>query len=529
MQFAMRISAILFGLSLSVSAQATLAVPLQFATIQAAVVAAIPGDTVEVAPGVYFENINLLGKAITLKSTQGAQVTIIDGNSALPCLIFVFGEGPGTIVEGFTLKHGLGTQLLVGPNGPITAGGGVYCLGSSPTVKSCFITQNSATRGGGAEISGSPLFLDCTFEQNTASAVGGAISVLPSGFPALSNCRINGNTSLLHGAGISCAGGSSLFVVNCLVTGNTLMPDVLNVAISTGSAVYLQNGAASLQMECSTVVANDAGSGATFGSSGSIGFLVINNSVVYGNLGSDIVGASGVATVTHSDIEGNYAGLGVISADPQYVDVLQEDFHLAPGSPCINSGALGSPLMPQLDLDGSDRVLYGAPDMGAYENSDISSSPFIAGNVAQTTSGPTPVLTINGQTGGADRRVRTLIGQANSMEMAHPATNVVPSHFAIYGFFGVPGPYDSVTLPLGIGDMIMLPCPMYPWAYPLLFTYTNSTAVDICGQFVPSHPTPWNSGPQTPVFFPLIVTFQGVVEETMGTFRVTNGVILVIE
>ena len=40
-----------------------------FCTIQAGIYAASDGDEVVVAPGEYFENINLMGKAITVRST----------------------------------------------------------------------------------------------------------------------------------------------------------------------------------------------------------------------------------------------------------------------------------------------------------------------------------------------------------------------------------------------------------------------------------------------------------------------------
>ena len=61
---------------------ATLKVPSQYSTIQDATNAASGGDTVKVAPGTYVEIINFKGKAITVKSTGGAGMTVIDGNYA---------------------------------------------------------------------------------------------------------------------------------------------------------------------------------------------------------------------------------------------------------------------------------------------------------------------------------------------------------------------------------------------------------------------------------------------------------------
>ena len=52
------------------------------AQIEKAIDAAAHGDTVLVAPGSYEENIDFLGKAVTLRSEAGAVTTVIDGGQA---------------------------------------------------------------------------------------------------------------------------------------------------------------------------------------------------------------------------------------------------------------------------------------------------------------------------------------------------------------------------------------------------------------------------------------------------------------
>ena len=47
--------------------------------IQTAINAGVDTDEVVVAPGIYFERIDFLGKAITVRSSDGPAVTSIDG------------------------------------------------------------------------------------------------------------------------------------------------------------------------------------------------------------------------------------------------------------------------------------------------------------------------------------------------------------------------------------------------------------------------------------------------------------------
>src|SRR3954469_25677884 len=74
------------------SAQVTINVPADIPTIQGAINAAHNGDTVLVAPGTYFENLDFVGKAITVKSSDGPTLTIIDGGSQGPVIRFANNE-----------------------------------------------------------------------------------------------------------------------------------------------------------------------------------------------------------------------------------------------------------------------------------------------------------------------------------------------------------------------------------------------------------------------------------------------------
>jgi hypothetical protein len=86
------------------SLAATINVPADYATIQAAVNAASNGDEVIVAPGTYVgKALNTLGKAITIKASGTPEVTIIDGEGARRVITCENNEGADTVIENFTI------------------------------------------------------------------------------------------------------------------------------------------------------------------------------------------------------------------------------------------------------------------------------------------------------------------------------------------------------------------------------------------------------------------------------------------
>ena len=148
----------------------SIAVPAEVKTIQEAIDLAQGDDIILVAPGNYNEVIDFKGKAITLKSTDGASVTILDGwrldDSIVKC---ISGEGPSTILDGFTLTGGTGNTDIYGKDA--TVGGGLLCMHSSPTILNCIFVSNETTYHGGAIFNGD--------RSNTS----------------IQNCKIRSNTS----------------------------------------------------------------------------------------------------------------------------------------------------------------------------------------------------------------------------------------------------------------------------------------------------------------------------------------------
>ena len=139
-----------------------IAVPGDFVSIQEAIDAAIPGDTILVAPGRYAELLNFQGKDVAVRSTGGFAQTTVDGGSKGTVVMFENGETAAAVLEGFTITGGLG---LIRP------AGGIYCGLSSPTIVSCLIVgnvgQDQNAGAGGLQCGfAAPELRDCIFRRN---------------------------------------------------------------------------------------------------------------------------------------------------------------------------------------------------------------------------------------------------------------------------------------------------------------------------------------------------------------------------
>ena len=154
-----------------------------FPTIQEGINASTNSDTVLVHQGTYFENINYNGKNITVASlyltTQNEQYinqTIIDGNQNGSCVRIISGENSTTVLCGFSLTNGSGTQPY--PDYDALWGGGIFIFESQPSIMFCNIYDNNSHAGGGIYIYDSSVFLSkLHITDNHAYAAGGGINI----------------------------------------------------------------------------------------------------------------------------------------------------------------------------------------------------------------------------------------------------------------------------------------------------------------------------------------------------------------
>jgi hypothetical protein len=171
-------------------------VPGEFSSIAAAIAVAGGGDVVLVGPGVWTSTgdavVDPRGKPITIRASHGPEETFLDGETVRRVVVCNSGEQPETILEGFTIRRGLGTGLW-------RNGGGVQCMGGSPTLTQCHIIDNvSEVSGGGVAIAQSNAVLDhCRIAENTASGSAGILST--DSHLTVASCVIENNTAAAGG------------------------------------------------------------------------------------------------------------------------------------------------------------------------------------------------------------------------------------------------------------------------------------------------------------------------------------------
>lgn len=330
---------------------AVVRVPQDFKQIQSAISAARDWDAIVVSSGTYKENLDFLGKTVLFRSEDPqnwdtVKATILDGRNSGSCIVFDQGEGNDSIVEGLTVQ--LGTGIFGSRYFSGTAGGGIYCLDSSPTIRRCQIAWNGY---GNRKPWENPGF-------SVANQYGGGIALLGNCQAQIEDCLLLGNGASSRGAGVF-------------------------AYPNPGREAYARS-----RIERCTFVENYSYSSNvtfqhTFSIEGCNTQLQIRNSICR----DGYIQTADPDQVQYSCIHRFYRGIktndlvrvditgmnGNIDIDPRFVMPFHFsrptlfDLRLQSGSPCINHGDLGFSGVGVSDIDGKKRVMVGRLDMGAFE------------------------------------------------------------------------------------------------------------------------------------------------------------------
>jgi hypothetical protein len=302
--------------------------------IQNAIACAASGDEIVVPAGVYPEELQFLGKSLTVRSTDPNDPAVVAGTILRRggnLATFAESEANTSILDGLTMAGGYQ---------------GVFCYGASPTIRNCVITGQS----------------------------GAGVRMVNQSKPLLTRCRIVGNggdgVDMHSSTGSRSQAYNAPTLTNCIVAGNRLIgvrggqPAITNCTIVEN----LKDG-----INCTTAT--------------------VTNSIVFFNSGAEIVVATR-SVVSYSDVEGGLTGTGNINADPRFVAPgrwtetgwIEGDYHLKSQgwrwdaksgawtsddvtSPCIDAGNPASPLADEpvtIPRVSAGAVVNKAIDMGAY-------------------------------------------------------------------------------------------------------------------------------------------------------------------
>ncbi len=148
-----------------------------FTVIQDALNAAADGDEIVVYPGTYPENVRVVNKNITLRSTDGPEQTAIEGGSSSTGLLLLESGGtPGTI-DGFAIRgYEKAVWIWEGylePSGSVLKncviegnGLGILCSQTSARIEGCVIADNAPLGGINCSDYASPHIVGCTIRNN---------------------------------------------------------------------------------------------------------------------------------------------------------------------------------------------------------------------------------------------------------------------------------------------------------------------------------------------------------------------------
>jgi predicted outer membrane repeat protein len=202
-------------------------VPADFPTIQQGINAATSGDTILVADGLYYEQINFQGKKPLMVAseflmdgdTNHINNTIIDGShptnpDSATIVYFVSGEDTTSILCGFTITGGRGTTIFSPEWALAREGGGIWIAGSGAKIRNNKITRNRC---------------EDVLRPKVESDIGGAIATSfdqDNYWIVIEDNVIDSNYVVSDTSAGLCTGGGLAIFNNCRIINNTIKNNV---------------------------------------------------------------------------------------------------------------------------------------------------------------------------------------------------------------------------------------------------------------------------------------------------------------
>ncbi len=415
-----------------------------FVSLQSGIAAAMPGDEIWVAAGVYKPHTVTTTPTDTQRATAFAlpssvavyggfigtetelsqrdwetNSTILSGNIGSSAMsdnslhvVTAVNTSVSTRLDGFTVMAG---YAFLSFNSYIY-GGGIYIGNGNLTIENCTFSNNYSSVGGGAiahggsgSVTGVVRLINSTVTDNSGNTAalylrgtqfimtncdisnnqGLSICNVISGELVADRCVFSGNLNSGNNGALSTSSlGGKLLIYNSLFCGNSV-DGVAAISVNNN------NGTSNGRIWNCTFSGNKSTGTGAFNSviSAGAGAASVRNCIIWGNqTNAPFYYVTDV--VSHSLVQGGYTGTGNTNVDPLFVNpgsaqlapfnAASFDYSLQDGSPAINTGN-NSYLNEfyNLDLNNNPRVSAITVDRGGYEKQYCSAEATI------TASGPT--------------------------------------------------------------------------------------------------------------------------------------------
>ncbi len=180
-------------------------------SIQAAIGIAQPGDVVSVAAGDFNEDLDFLGKAITVVGSGPG--TVVRGTGSGPVITMASGETAASVLDSVTVTGGVASS-----------GGGIRIVGASPIILRSVIAGNRASvRGSGVYIEASTAALYNNLIVYNGAAGGGdphSIEISNAAPRVVNNTIARGDSN-----GILTRGATAALILNNVIAYNGAVTD----------------------------------------------------------------------------------------------------------------------------------------------------------------------------------------------------------------------------------------------------------------------------------------------------------------